>query len=37
MLSVCGHVVMDVLLAKEYGILEVSKCVLFLEGTLSKK
>lgn len=37
MLSVCGHVVMDVLLAKEYGVLEVSKCVLFLEGTLSKK
>lgn len=37
MLGVCGHVVMDVLLAKECGAMEVSKCALFLEGTLSKK
>lgn len=34
-LSVCGYVVMDVLLAKECGAMEVSKCALFLEGTLS--
>lgn len=37
MLDVCGHVVMDVLLAKDYGVVEVSKCALFLEGTLNKK
>lgn len=28
---------MDVLLAKECGVVEVSKCALFLEGTLSRK